>query len=55
MRLDNIEQDAKDKIRDVSAVDPLSVTQWNLLAVCLFFCTGHWYVASSLRDRKSVV
>ena len=49
MRLDNIEQeDAKDGIRDVLAVDPLSVTQWNLLAVCLFFCSGHWYVASSL-------
>ncbi|KAF3942601.1 hypothetical protein CMV_030756, partial [Castanea mollissima] len=49
VRLDNIEQDAKDDIRDVSAVDPLSVTQWNLLAVCLFFCTGHWCAFDGLR------
>ncbi|XP_050271898.1 uncharacterized protein LOC126715366 [Quercus robur] len=49
VRLDNIEKDAKDKIRDVSAVDPLSVTQWNLLAVCLFFCTGHWCAFDGLR------
>lgn len=27
------------------AVDPISVTQWSLLAVCLFYLTGHWYVA----------
>lgn len=26
----------------VLAVNPLSVTQWSLFAVCLFFCTGHW-------------
>lgn len=24
--------------------NPLAVTQWNLLAVCLFFATGHWLV-----------
>ncbi len=45
MRLDNVEHDAKDGTGDLLAVDPLPVTQWNLLAVCLFFCTGHWYVA----------
>lgn len=22
--------------------DPTSVLQWSLLAVCLFFYTGHW-------------
>ncbi|XP_060972946.1 uncharacterized protein LOC115725084 isoform X1 [Cannabis sativa] len=30
-------------------IDPLSVTQWSLLAVCLFFCTGHWCAFDGLR------
>lgn len=46
IRLDNIEQDG---ISDVLSVDPLPVTQWNLLAVCLFFCTGHWCAFDGLR------
>ncbi|XP_057979081.1 GPI ethanolamine phosphate transferase 3 isoform X2 [Malania oleifera] len=43
MRLDNIEQDIKD------GIGPLPVTQWNLLAVCLFFCSGHWCAFDGLR------
>ncbi|GMH19752.1 hypothetical protein Nepgr_021593 [Nepenthes gracilis] len=27
----------------------LPVTKWNLLAVCLFFCTGHWCAFDGLR------
>ncbi|GMY25024.1 GPI ethanolamine phosphate transferase 2 [Fagus crenata] len=49
MRLDNVEHDAKDGTGDLLAVDPLPVTQWNLLAVCLFFCTGHWCAFDGLR------
>ncbi|GMY25056.1 gpi ethanolamine phosphate transferase 3 [Fagus crenata] len=49
MRLDNVEHDAKNGTGDLLAVDPLPVTQWNLLAVCLFFCTGHWCAFDGLR------
>ncbi|GAB2265520.1 hypothetical protein Dimus_000570 [Dionaea muscipula] len=28
---------------------PLPVTKWSLLAVCLFFCTGHWCAFDGLR------
>ncbi|OAY74086.1 GPI ethanolamine phosphate transferase 3 [Ananas comosus] len=31
------------------AVDPISVTQWSLLAVCLFYLTGHWCTFDGLR------
>ncbi|OWM63229.1 hypothetical protein CDL15_Pgr010629 [Punica granatum] len=33
----------------VLAVNPLSLTQWCLFAVCLFFCTGHWCAFDGLR------
>ncbi|KAL5570571.1 hypothetical protein UlMin_027146 [Ulmus minor] len=39
---------AKNKTGGNLTVDLLSITQWSLLAVCLFFCTGHWFVVSSL-------
>lgn len=42
MRLGNIEQDINDKVVGILTFDPLSVTQWSLLATCLFFSTGHW-------------
>lgn len=48
MRLSNVEPEAKDRMSEPVTIDPLPVTQWNLLAACLFFCTGHWYVARSL-------
>lgn len=48
MSLGNMEHEAKDSMSDPLAVDPLPVTQWNFLAACMFFCTGHWYVACSL-------
>lgn len=49
MRLSDIEQDSKDGTCDILTVDPLPVTQWSLLAVCLFFCTGHWCAFDGLR------
>lgn len=44
MRLDNIELDVKDGGSWNRMLDPVPVTQWSLFAVCLFFCTGHWFV-----------
>lgn len=30
-------------------IDPINITQWSLLAVCLFFYTGHWCTFDGLR------
>ncbi|KAJ4722696.1 GPI ethanolamine phosphate transferase 3 [Melia azedarach] len=49
MRLGNIEQDINDKVAGILTFDPLSVTQWSLLATCLFFSTGHWCAFDGLR------
>ncbi|GAV85690.1 Phosphodiest domain-containing protein [Cephalotus follicularis] len=47
IRLENIEQDHKEGT--AGNLNPLSVTQWSLLAVCLFFSTGHWCAFDGLR------
>ncbi|KAK1577796.1 hypothetical protein Q3G72_024883 [Acer saccharum] len=49
MRLENIERDPKDNTARALTFDPLSVTQWSLLATCLFFSTGHWCAFDGLR------
>lgn len=33
----------------LSVADPVSVIQWSLLAVCLFYLTGHWCAFDGLR------
>lgn len=38
----NLEQDTRKSYCGTSALFLLPVTQWSLLAVCLFFATGHW-------------
>ncbi|KAH9782362.1 GPI ethanolamine phosphate transferase 3 [Citrus sinensis] len=38
-----------DKVAGILTFDPLSVTQWSLLATCLFFVTGHWCAFDGLR------
>ncbi|KAJ4833712.1 hypothetical protein Tsubulata_038620 [Turnera subulata] len=43
IRLGNIEDDVVDRANGILTFNPLAVTQWNLLAVCLFFATGHWF------------
>ncbi|XP_024925039.3 uncharacterized protein LOC107405909 isoform X2 [Ziziphus jujuba] len=48
-RLGNIKQDANNESSGNLTMDPLPVTQWSLLAVCLFFCTGHWCAFDGLR------
>ncbi|KAK9103043.1 hypothetical protein Sjap_020297 [Stephania japonica] len=50
----NLESKAKDGIVHV-AYDPLPVTQWNFLAVCLFFYTGHWCAFDGLRYGAAFV
>lgn len=49
IRLQKLTQNATHSTIAVSATDPLSVTQWSLLAVCLFFYTGHWCTFDGLR------
>lgn len=34
---------------ELSVADPVSVIQWSLLAVCLFYMTGHWCTFDGLR------
>ncbi|XP_078168361.1 alkaline-phosphatase-like family protein isoform X2 [Carex rostrata] len=34
---------------DDCKMDPISVTQWSLLSVCLFYQTGHWCTFDGLR------
>ena len=42
MRLEGIEQHSDNGAAGTSMLGPLPVVQWSLLAVCLFFATGHW-------------
>ncbi|KAJ7980495.1 GPI ethanolamine phosphate transferase 3 [Quillaja saponaria] len=49
LRLDNIEEDAKNKTGGSLRISPFPVMQWSLLAVCLFFSTGHWCAFDGLR------
>ena len=42
MRLENLEHESKNGSIGTLSLSPLSVTQWSLLAVSLFFCTEHW-------------
>ncbi|KAK9143069.1 hypothetical protein Syun_012469 [Stephania yunnanensis] len=50
----NLESKAKDGIVRIT-YDPLPVTQWNFLAVCLFFYTGHWCAFDGLRYSAAFV
>lgn len=46
--LQNIEEES-DGTAKPSVVNPLSVTEWSLLALSMFFCTGHWCAFDGLR------
>ncbi|XP_038714577.1 GPI ethanolamine phosphate transferase 3 isoform X2 [Tripterygium wilfordii] len=48
-RLQSVEHNMKDKTPGISTSNPLSVIQWSLLAVCLFFSSGHWCAFDGLR------
>ncbi|XP_042520572.1 GPI ethanolamine phosphate transferase 3 [Macadamia integrifolia] len=49
IRLHNSELDQNHGNVGALTTDPLPVTQWNLLAVCLFFSSGHWCAFDGLR------
>ncbi|KAF2321987.1 hypothetical protein GH714_005233 [Hevea brasiliensis] len=49
LRLESMEEDAINGSVRMLNFSPLAVTQWNLLAVCLFFATGHWCAFDGLR------
>ncbi|CAL4964450.1 unnamed protein product [Urochloa decumbens] len=42
-------QQKHQKESQLSVADPVSVIQWSLLAVCLFYLTGHWCTFDGLR------
>ncbi|XVE52811.1 hypothetical protein DITRI_Ditri02bG0154100 [Diplodiscus trichospermus] len=48
-RLQGIEQNTDNGAAGASILDPLPVAQWSLLAVCLFFASGHWCAFDGLR------
>ncbi|XP_058214879.1 uncharacterized protein LOC131326207 isoform X2 [Rhododendron vialii] len=43
MRLECLEQDSENSHLQTLSLYSFPVTQWSLLAVCLFFCSGHWF------------
>ena len=43
MRLENLSQIATDGASSIVTSYSLSTTQWSLLAVAVFFSSGHWY------------
>ncbi|XP_043688979.1 GPI ethanolamine phosphate transferase 3 [Telopea speciosissima] len=49
IRLHNSELDQNHGNVGALTTNPLPVTQWNLLAVCLFFSSGHWCAFDGLR------
>ncbi|KAJ8769948.1 hypothetical protein K2173_009030 [Erythroxylum novogranatense] len=49
VRLDSMEENAINPTVGLFTFNPLVVIQWNLLAVCLFFVTGHWCAFDGLR------
>lgn len=55
MRLEAIEQIRMDGAPRSFTLDHLSVTQWSLLAVCMFFATGHWCAFDGLRYGTAFV
>ncbi|XP_056175136.1 GPI ethanolamine phosphate transferase 3 isoform X2 [Syzygium oleosum] len=52
--LQNIEEDSNGTAKP-SVVNPLSVTEWSLLALSMFFCTGHWCAFDGLRYGAAFV
>ncbi|CAA0818436.1 Alkaline-phosphatase-like family protein [Striga hermonthica] len=55
IRLMKLEQNAKNESFGFSHSYALAVTQWSLLAVCMFFSTGHWCAFDGLRYAAAFV
>lgn len=54
-KLENLDQAADGGTTSSLNFYPLPVTQWSLLAVALFFCTGHWCAFDGLRYGAAFV
>ncbi|KAJ8444087.1 hypothetical protein Cgig2_025088 [Carnegiea gigantea] len=54
-RSENLDQAADGGTTTSLTFYPLPVTQWSLLAVALFFCTGHWCAFDGLRYGAAFV
>ncbi|XP_071713897.1 uncharacterized protein [Rutidosis leptorrhynchoides] len=54
LRLKGLDQDDKGTT-GLLALYSSSVTQWSLLASCLFFCTGHWCAFDGLRYAAAFI
>ncbi|KAL6990201.1 hypothetical protein U1Q18_015949 [Sarracenia purpurea var. burkii] len=55
MRLEGLEQDSKSVTVQTLSLYYSPVTQWSLLALCLFFCTGHWCAFEGLRYAAAFI
>ncbi|KAL6504150.1 hypothetical protein OROGR_026073 [Orobanche gracilis] len=55
IRLMALGQDPKNDCYGSSQYYALPITQWSLLAVCMFFCTGHWCAFDGLRYAAAFV
>ncbi|CAK9165920.1 unnamed protein product [Ilex paraguariensis] len=55
LRLKNLEHHAKNGNAGLSNFYSSPVAQWSLLAVCLFFCTGHWCAFDGLRYAAAFI
>ncbi|XP_051126455.1 uncharacterized protein LOC127248244 isoform X2 [Andrographis paniculata] len=55
IRLMALEQDAKSDSCSSSLSSALPVIQWSLLAVCMFFSTGHWCAFDGLRYAAAFI
>ncbi|XP_042065127.1 GPI ethanolamine phosphate transferase 3-like isoform X4 [Salvia splendens] len=55
IRLMALEQNTKNNSSGSSLFYALPVTQWSLLAVCMFFSTGHWCAFDGLRYAAAFI
>ncbi|CAH2072540.1 unnamed protein product [Thlaspi arvense] len=56
MRLEGVERRSKsDGQKNFSKLNPLSVVQWTLLSICMFFASGHWCAFDGLRYGAAFV
>ncbi|ESQ41710.1 hypothetical protein EUTSA_v10012592mg [Eutrema salsugineum] len=56
MRMEGVERRTKsDGQNKFSKLNPLSVLQWTLLSICMFFASGHWCAFDGLRYGAAFV
>ncbi|XP_058186500.1 uncharacterized protein LOC131303578 isoform X2 [Rhododendron vialii] len=55
MRLECLEQDSENGHLQTLSLSSFPVSQWSLLAVCLFFCSGHWCAFDGLHYAAAFI